>query len=554
MALWDESGVLWDGAVYWDVTASGNTLSYLVDVDVGRDETFSGAGASLDSYVLSATWQIGMADSYDEVAAPARLTLTLDNKSGVFFPEDTGSAYYNKLVSGTLVRIRAVYQSTLATLWVGKLVSLATTVGTYGEKIATIVAEDQMLELLDVEYAPKLQTSVTTDTALQALFDVPVTVYPYAERYFMLDVVGSAELGSNTTLFGDTRTDFETGITTLAYVGDNADRGAGVSAQGFIRDIVASEVGGRFFWDARNGQWRFHDRRFDVGDTTVDAAYTAEDFDDSQYIYGQDLLNKLTVTFEPRVIGDAGTVLWQIDQDYLTMKPSEVKKITARYRDTSNPRARVGAQDTIVPVAGTDYLARTSPTGGEIKNDYLVVSVAYRANSADITLTNSLGRTLYVTLLQLRGTPIYTYQKQEIVASDPQSIADYSLKQRKVDIPIVDDEEFAQGYAELMVDRFKEPTARYRAVSFVAQKSATRSAAVVNRAIGDRISIASTQNNHDRNYIIVGEQHQLNAGGDHTHQVTWILQPAQTTTFWRLSDGVAYSAFSVLGSTTRLDL
>lgn len=462
-----------------------------------------------------------------------------------------GGAYYG-IMRGTLVVIRATSGAVVnQQMYVGKISNKQYTPGVYGGKQVTITAEDAMAKLLNIEYEPPLMTDVTTDEPLTELFNNVIVPWPYLSSFWVLGTDGASTLGVDTVLAdSSTFLTADTGYTTLAYVGDNSDTGRGVMAQAFIRDVVAAEMGGRFWFDTRSSQFTFHNRNRDVLNETIFASLSHDDLDSGDYAEGADMVNSVTVNFQPREVGGAAVVVWSATNLPLAIAPGETRVITARYRDPDQENARIGATDGLIPVLGTDIRAGlTEDGGGDSANNLVGFSVDYKGQSAKVTLmNNSTGRTIYINTLQLKATPIYAYDRQVVSASDGNSQVDNDPEARRLDLPLVGSESDAQGYADYTIARFKDPASVYRKASFNANKTDGRMVNALSVAIGSRIAIADSYMGHDADYIVVGEAHSLSAGGEMTHEVTWILKPISRQTFWVL--GVVGK--SELGSTTVL--
>jgi hypothetical protein len=520
------------------------TAVYSVQVDIDRDSTYGHAKSDLTPYVRAMSWNNGMSSPYQEVAPPARLSITLDNSSGAFDPENTGAAYYDLLKKGTLVRVQATYSATTYTLFIGKLSMITVEPGVYGRD-ATLQAADLMTELLDAEYVPPLQTNATTDEVLEALFASGIIALPYATDYWVLGVSGYSELGSTTILLGAAdMIDFDTGKTTLSYAGDNAGTEQGVSAQGFIRDVVAAECGGRFFFNGRTGKFTFHSRHHDVN-YTIDDTLTSARIDRMTYTVQDDIVNRVTINYQPRRLGDVASVVWELDEP-ITLPPGVTKVITARYRDPDNESAHVGVIDPLPPAAGTDYIAYQTGTNTVITS-LLSITPNWGGSSAKLQLTNGSGNlSMDVRTLRLRGTPLISHNKQSVESFDANSYVTYGLYDRTLTLRLVDDVELAQNYADSIVAQFGHGVARVTSVSFNANKDAARMALAMDCAPGTYITITDSSTSHDADYVVVGERHSVTAGGEHTHEVTLTLKPLARAQYWIL--GV--SGFSELGSTT----
>lgn len=456
---------------------------------------------------------------------------------------------YRAVEKGTLCRLRATYMGTTTTLWEGKVTQMQFTPGLSSEPICTITCEDPMLQLLDKEFTPKLKTEVTADAVIEEMLDDGLVSYPYEHSYWLLGVEGASDLGINTYLFDNTVTNFETGVHTFTYVGDAADRGQGVNAQQYIRDLIATEVG-RFWWDARNAQWamvnRQHDTLNDV--SNVVATFSDDDLDSVTVKYADDLINQLKVLYNLREIGGADSVIWSARNVPFLLKANSTRKINARYFDASDNTKQVSAKDFTQVVNGTDVVANTESGGGGINvSDKVTMWVDSGATGATIYVSNSYASDVYITTLQLRGTPL-TQIEEEYEDLSGDSIRDYDRYPKTVELRLLDDADTALQYTTYQLARFRTPLNRLESITFNSLRNTKMTEAAINRVMSDRITVTLDSNGHDADYFIVGEQRSIAVGGDMPAQVTWILKPAQRELFWVL--GV--TGQSELGTTTIL--
>lgn len=659
---------------------------YQVQIDSRRDATYGATIDDISAYVTEMAWNLGMAQSYDEVAPPARLRVTLSNVSGVFNQEGLGSElvtngsfatwsggnpaswtvtgesgsdpevsevgadkghgeggtglcnlytsstttvsisqtiltvgqryecrltvskvkaggvvvkngttavsvkfslpgvkvftftavaptlvietsgasdvtiddvsvkpaaqYYGALKRGTLIRVRANMGDGYDQLYEGRITRVIPALGQYGEKMVRVEAECGMLALLDAEYWPTLQENVRVDEAVAKVFDEAVLPWPYAHRNWMLEVEGCSDLGETTSLYAHGATAFDSCATTLEYVGDNQDRGQGISAQGMIRSLVMAECGGRFFFDGRSGDYTLHSRTRDQLNTTSVYSYTLSDFEQVTTLIADDLVNSAVVSYEPREIGAAGTVLASEDGLPMEIKPGQMEKIVLRYRDVNMPEATVGGKSFIVPLqAGVDYIVNSAEDGtGANETDRLTVSVEPKANSAIIYAANGTEHSLWVTTLQIRGTPIKRWQKKQVQAVNHTSERDYERVEKTYDITAIADAELARQYAEFLVNKFGAPAQRIASVTLRADDSSLLLPSALGLTVGSRITITDSASGHNSDYFIVGEQHQHLAGGRERHITNWTLKPASRELLWL----VGISGRSELDVTTRM--
>lgn len=513
---------------------------YELKIDFGRDETFAHDLADVSSLWLGLQWQVGMQESYQEMAPPSRLAFELRDDTGALQPDNTGSPYYGLLKRGVLVRLRASYALTLYTLWIGKIASVTPSVTSYGTRTIRVLCDDPMLALQDTEFTPELMQDVTVDTAISPIFDEGLVPYPYAHRYWLMGVVGSSEMGSTTRIYENTVTSFDTGSQTFNYTGDIDDTETGQSGYSFIQRYVAAEPG-RFFYDGRTGKFTFHSRHRDVNNLTSLIALTAADMPQDrlpELNYGGDVVNAVTLNYIPREVGSAGTVIYSASNLPISIRAEDSSVFTARYHDTTEKRSRVGAITVLPMLALTDYVAEygdgTSATGE------LLAFAQAKGTSAEITLRNPTTKDMSVTTLQLRGTPIITREQATIDEIDTASIYDYGRIELPLNIPALDNEEDARQYAGYTLGVFKRAVTRFPAVTVYANRRQETMIGALSYTVGDRITVQDEWTLHDKDYFIVGEQHVVQpsgAPGEHLHMVTWVLKPADRQRFWLL--GVA---------------
>lgn len=455
---------------------------------------------------------------------------------------------YAMMNRGMQVRLRATLNGVTSTLFQGRISQIQSSAGRSTEPTISLTIEDAMLELLDAEYAPPLLIAPTVDTVLTHMFDDAVIRWPYSGSWWLLGVPGNSELEYTTYLYDHDVVNFETGITTFEYTGDVEDRGEGISAQGYVRDIVAAEAGGRFWFDTRTNKFKFHNRDHDPQNDTVAATYNESHFDSAITKDGEDIINDLTLSYTSRDVGSEGTVLWTLKSIPFLLKNGNKRAFNARYFDVNNEQLNVGARTTIAPVSGIDFTANlTSDGSGTDLSSTISVSVESSGNGAKITVFNNSGIDVYVTLLQMRGTPI-THIEERYQTVDGASIAANELYPKSIEVRALDNTSLAEQFGNYVVAKFKDPIFRFETVTFNSLNGDTMTDASVNRVIGDKITITDASTNHDRDYIIVGEQNMLTIAGDHPRDVTWILKPAEREAFWVLE----VAGKSELDQTTRL--
>lgn len=521
-----------------NVLTVGQRYAYSINFDTVTTGglTLKSGGTTIAAYSTAGTktGTFTATGSDFTIANTSACDVTIDSVSVKACPK-----YYNRLKKGVLLKLRSTYNGTTTTLWQGCIEAVDFFIGSYGNRTVMLRAHDPMRELLECDYTPQLLQNVTTDAALDDVFDSATLVYPYKHTYWVLEYAGYSELDTNTYLFNQAVTNFETGKTTMAYVGDNADKGHGVSAQAYLRDIVIAECGGRFWWDARNAQFAFHNRQHDLLNTTIDAAYTDTDVDSASYTYGKDVFNYVTVNYEPRAVGSSGSVLWVDDTVPYTLKVGETKKVTARYRDPNSKGSRVAGLNMLPLAAGTDFTATSANTTDPLNSDYsnrIGLSPVYNAQTAEITLNNYgyRNRDVTVTKLQVRGTPLTTFESTFVTAQDVQSQIDNSLIKKEFNIKLLQDQDTAQQFANYFVNRYSRPVGRVQQIVFTTSKNDSKMSNALTLTVGNKISFTDSWSGHSANYIIVGERHDVTVGEEYLHRCTWVLKLDARAVGWIL--------------------
>ena len=546
------------------------TDSYTVTVDTAGWMMVAGTSAptafnsgsplhwrdNITSYIRALSFGDGMRAAYEGIAQPARLLLQLNNSGGEWLPENAASPFYNTLKKGMLVRVEAELSGTVYPLWQGTISSVAISTDD-SNPIATITAEDPMLLLLDSTYTPQLLQNVTTGAALQSMFDKGVIAYPYPGDFGIIGATGYGRIETDFRFFANWITDFDGGQTTLPYVGDNTARdAAGVGAQAYIGDIVAAELGGRFAFDARRGLFVFHDRHHDATNTPTSTTIQRADLSSADYVWGDDVVNDLTVGYVPRRVGSPATPIYTMPNLPIRIAPGQKRTINAAYR-IGDAGGAVGGISMIMPVAGTDYTAvnedgnaTPSSSGARLGTTdytaYVGISVTFAAQSAQVTLTNNASVPIYITAFQLRGTPLIADQQAQAHAVDATSIGDNGLHRMNVQLAALADGDLAQQYADYLVQRYSTPIGRFASLTLAAHKSDAVMASALALGFGDYVSISDAYlQNTQQHYVIIGRQHEFDIGNGR-HNCTLYLQPVARQNWFILNDPLSAFNSSVL--------
>jgi len=512
-----------------------DTAGWMLVAGSSAPSAFNAGGIHWRDNITTAIREIefsdGMERAYIGMPTPARALLTLNNLSGDWLPENSSSELFGHLSKGLLIFIEADHLGVTYPLWRGTIAGVEISPDD-AEPVARLVAEDGMSIINQATYEPPLLLDVTTGEALTHLFDSGAIRYPYPGEFAIIDGGDYAKI-DEARIFENVITSFEDGQTQLAYVGDNLERGAGVGVQSYIAALVGAECGGRFFYDGTDGRYKFHDRHRDFLRAGSYTDLGRDELTNMSYVWGDDLANDITINYAPRRVGSAGSVMYSMENLPLRLAAGQSRSFTAAYRNGDSASA-VGGIDMIRPVAGTDYAAESevlknnegAPTD---RTERLLVRVQFGATSANVTVMNTGGEAVNVTLFRLRGTPLISDSRATVTARDPVSIGDHGIHGITLDLPALADGEFAQHYADWLIHKFSQPIGHIASVMVLANKSDTTMTKALGFAVGDAVSIADDYlTNTQETYIIVGRTHQINVGTQpETLLLTLVLQPVE---------------------------
>lgn len=512
------------------------TYQVLLDIAYRLDAPDS----NIAQYVTDISFSYGLNDPMIEFAPPARAYITLVNSSGVFNPDDPTAEYYSDLYRGQIVQITMNGTKIFA----GKIVNRDYSI----EDFVTVTVEDQMLRLLSSTIKPPLLENVRVDEAIGSVFEQQVALYPYDFEYFTLNrskledvyYVGGKPRNVANRLFGTTvgatygayaNLTMDEARTTLTYAGDITM--SETSAQTYLRELVAAEGGGRFFWDPTTEKFTFQNRFTDSVNYTVDATLVASEILSGLFSMDDGLVNKCEVTYTPRSVSEAVTVLYA-SPNTAEVKTSSTITVNASFKDPANETSTCGGKD-VVCIPGTDIILNSKQDGsGENVTSQHVVVIEVFATSATITITNTATTSIWVTKLQVRGRPISLLASETAEEKNITSIQDYDLQESAISIPALDNADTAQSIARIMVAKFAEPYRRFRRVTFMANYSAKLLGYARDLRIGNGIRL--TYDDHDQTYVIIGQEHRISPGGSNRHEVSLWVKDTRITPFFVIGE------------------
>ena len=551
-------------------------IQYKVELDILRTGLFDHELSDITNRVrdrLSFTtgYQQGQAlvNNASALVSPSNmLQLTLDNRDGAFNYEATGTngiigaAFYNLLAQSIMLRFSMTHDG-ITHSYTFYTVGIRTSIGRYGDQVATITARDAAHRLQAVKYETEVKTDLRTSDAILDFFKNADIFLPYSSDFFILDVskinpdVGilsiinpgdtiNRKLYDADTMVNDF-VEVETGISILEYVGDALrdipeDHQLRNNGLAFVYDVCMGEAFGRLYFNPRDNKFHFQNRHHDAN-TTSKLLLTTSDIvglDMSQGI----VANDVRIMFTPRELGDPTEVIFNaVQNERIKLAPEETAKVGIQYRDPDNKTDPIAAINVIKPVESADIII-LNEDGNDVTN--LVYSGAkLDATGGEIILRNRTSQTVRVTKLQVRGRPIYMNDQQYARAVDGESIFFHNhIPLQNIVINYCFDQNFAQSVADYMVREYA-PTRRVaQSVTIVLREDNYLD--IMSVDLGDAITIYDPDSNHTGDYIIMGENHDFDISAG-MHRITFILRSKDITAYFALDRNTLDDQQIVLG-------
>jgi len=259
----------------------------------------------------------------------------------------------------------------------------------------------------------------------------------------------------------------------------------------------------------------------------------------------EDLIGEVEIGYTKWEVGAPGSTVFELFPVPVSIGPSATKVIPIDY----------GAlvRDHIIPVANTDYFIRSSPDGdgaGSDESGNVTMTFQDFGEGAQVTFVNTVARTVHLTSLAIRGTPVRVSSDTAQVAYTPGG-APVIASKLTYRYDWLSRETAAQSYAEYLGDRYV--TQRERIPVTLLNRTAALQTQQTTRKIGDRVTI--TNDNADRSTKLNGDYYidsirQEFAFGAMSLRTVWDCSPVDAY-FWRLGTGELGDA-QTLSTTTAL--
>ncbi len=342
-------------------------------------------------------------------------TIVLDNFTGRFTPEYTAGPLYGNLENLRRMRVRATWSAVTYDLFYGYITRIQPDVKA---KTVTIEAADLFITLANHELNLAGVANQRVDQRVA-------------------DILGDVGVAAGDQVLS-------TCHTTLPFA-----HWRNVDALSAIQEAVDHELGGMFFMRG-DGKAILHDRHFRALSSSAATFTTPGDID---YDRRQDnVYHRVVLQAGSFENGVAGSQIWSYSPLPLALAPGEVLKL--------NPNYNTPASNVTTPVSGTDWIANRASDGSGLDETALVASSGFQdfSGGATWTLTNNAAVTVYLTKLQIRGTPKgIAADLREISRTASGGVGVYKTKTFKRSYPLITDKILLGDFADYIVTHYNAP-------------------------------------------------------------------------------------------------
>ena len=500
-------------------------ITYTVLVDWDNDGDYGDTGEDISARVLEAKWFRGRDDESQLTgrSVAGACELLLNNASGDYSRHNTSSPLTGLLLPGRSIQIQAgsadfPYEFPIVfndnVVWTGTLLRLETIVDAINPgQFARLVGVGPLGLINERVVRLAMQTSILTG----ALWDA------------ILDEIGWPS--------GDRNTD--TGQTTITRYWTGEIRGLTA-----LQQVEASEGG--FGWEGKKGEINFSNRHARLAGNALVSQATFSDASGAALSYSAiregdplpGLFNIFSVPVQRYTVGSLAT-LWTLSESGAnspSIKPGDTKTFWARYPNPDSGTDAVAVDAWTTLVENTDYEANTeSGGGGTDRSASLSLVLTKFATAMKIAITNDHATdTVFITLLQARGTPVTADDPVTIQSEDATSKTAFGERTWPSPPLFIPDTDEAQNWCDFNLAIYKDPIPKLPMTVIASRDSAHRAQALT-RDISDRITVVA---NNGANFghsgidcFIEWERHEVSRVNE-IHKVTWGLSGAEAFSDW----------------------
>ena len=125
--------------------------------------------------------------------------------------------------------------------------------------------------------------------------------------------------------------------------------------------------------------------------------------------------------------------------------------------------------------------------------------------------------------MQVRGTPLVTYDRQSAVVFDAESIQDNGKYPLELDYAVIDDADFAESLGLYTLKRYKTLVDTIGSITMTVHLDNVPDICMMD--IGSILHIDSTQENVDEEFVVIGQEWQLIADNSQRSMITIHVKP-----------------------------
>lgn len=523
--------------------------TYTWELDTGRDDQFA---TDISNYVVETEIEWGADKPFMHMARLATMKLTVTNEGQKFSPAH-GNAL-SGLNVGCPGRWKMSYGGTDQYHYTGWLTDLSPDPYAKGSRRATLEFEGLLRRYKETDARIALQTSIHVDEAMIKLIEA-AEVLPPGFIGWVLGHPFYSRLGESTILSSsDDYTDIDDGDDRSLWLTNFGDQ-LKDNLLDTLKELAETDRG--LFWVDGAGIASYLPRTAIVSkwQDAVDLTLTLTQMTPPPiYAWVPFKANRVTAQISPRDIGTSQITVGALDRD-VKIGRGETVTVTIPFQNADgDPMGAYEVQDV---TATTDYQAYArifylyNRTINITSYCSAITTVFGDRVEVDFTLDSNApgeGWDLTVEDIQVRGKPIYLYDKETIVYQDDDDVEDNNVFPADFSLKLMHDAEFAAGWARDVVLARKDDQGYFQEVTISANKNATTMAAVRDINAGKVWSISDTDQTGEsaKKYMVIGGKETLIGKN---HLLTAYLQPLPPQGFI-LGD----ATYGVLGSTTTLAL
>jgi len=462
-------------------------------------EFVSGSFTNVSSHCLGFTFTRALADVDNNFSA-GRATVSFDNETGRFSPQNSSSPYFGMLTTNKRLKMTATYAGSSYNLFQGYINRVGVD-PRIGMRQAVLEADD----LISVLQRRRIKSALFTDTVISSL------------------------VATTLSLSGVVTTDVATieavDLTEAATFYWIQDRQPNQALDSIIK--FGSYLG---YVDGA-GQFVFRNRYFGLGRTAT--LSLVGDFYSYDYSLTDELVrNNIVAAVEPRVSASTLQVVSQL-QEAVTIPSSSGIGFLLNYVDPDIPTESAPATGMVTPVASTDYwFGSTTNSGASDLTNNCSVQVTFFGGSAVCSVWNGTATAAYATKFQLRGysaqkKPMLSYGTQDTSSQNVYGIKDFTLTSE-----LFSSLPFMRDHADFLLAKYKNvfPELRVGISNQFPDCLSTDLAAVIH--IVESLTSVGTD------HLVRGVEHTVVLDRGLQHQVIFDVKPYSIGKYFILDDSV----------------